>query len=467
MNFILHPLEPDFRSQPDITLEVYDNYSVNEEGKIEYIGIPQEIEANKSLLGAFSKYFLKLFSKEWQGGEIKTLKIPVENKKLFSILINSFYNFNTVDVIVNITDCEERLSLIRTCSQLEIPIPFEELLSITHTPDKCFENFIYTLGMLSYDLRKFKDLIAERISNIDDLKLLQEDLKAEIEEKISLKRNVFATGGPRNLIKIRDAETGNVKLEIKDRANVYHIVFSPDGSRLASVNVNNTITIWSTMTGKPILTFSVYTAIAFSPDSTQVALIGIQEIHICDSLTGELLKVIKVTSLHFKFISFSHDGLKIMIANPKNRKFEIFDVSTGELELQLEKNSTDREGEFSPDDLKIITIGDGIKIWDARNGNLVRKLENSEDEIMFKFLDNDKIVSTKTNRITIWNIENGTKKEINTDDVHYYQFLALSPDGKRIILASGNKISFWDLQTGKLDLEIKDTAESIASSSFR
>ena len=57
--------------------------------------------------------------------------------------------------------------------------------------------------------------------------------------------------------------------------NVYSVVFSPDGSTLASGSWDGTLRLWDTATGERLTTFIGHTgdvrSVAFSPDGSTLA----------------------------------------------------------------------------------------------------------------------------------------------------------------------------------------------------
>ena len=132
-------------------------------------------------------------------------------------------------------------------------------------------------------------------------------------------------------------DLSHTTIEVANRRGVYSVVFSPDGSTLAS-DRDNTIQLWDAITGEKIETEKLFwvdiagkftadiNSIAFSPDGQMIAG-GINEretICIWDAATGEQLRYIRedaANPLHWiNAVAFSVDS-KILASEVK---MEIF-----------------------------------------------------------------------------------------------------------------------------------------------
>jgi WD40 repeat protein len=99
-------------------------------------------------------------------------------------------------------------------------------------------------------------------------------------------------------------------------ADVSSVVFSPDGSRLASASSDTTVKIWDTATGEELQTleghtFAVY-SVAFSPDGRRLASCSPDKtVKVWDTTSGQETLTLKGHSLGVSSVAFSADGLQL------------------------------------------------------------------------------------------------------------------------------------------------------------
>jgi WD40 repeat protein len=85
----------------------------------------------------------------------------------------------------------------------------------------------------------------------------------------------LATAGLDGTAKIWDASTGKELLTLSGHTgNVFGVAYSPDGKTVATASGDKTAKLWDAVTGKNLLTLRApdgLTSVAFSPDSSQLA----------------------------------------------------------------------------------------------------------------------------------------------------------------------------------------------------
>ena len=78
-----------------------------------------------------------------------------------------------------------------------------------------------------------------------------------------------------NDVEVRSTASGKVAFTLKGHTwRVVDIVFSPDGSRIATASDDRTVKLWDTTTGQAVLTLrghtQAVTCVAFSPDGRRL-----------------------------------------------------------------------------------------------------------------------------------------------------------------------------------------------------
>jgi RNA polymerase sigma factor (sigma-70 family) len=154
-----------------------------------------------------------------------------------------------------------------------------------------------------------------------------------IPEPYTLTHDKFAIGGKRSKIELWDVTTGKMLPifdEIGENKHVIALVFSPDGTRLASVSkntngsTNTTVRLWNTTSNdKPILLRNILrkqtgwtNVLAFSPDGKMLASGSTDKtVQLWDTATGRLLGRLTGHINGIAALTFSPDGTTLASAS--------------------------------------------------------------------------------------------------------------------------------------------------------
>ena len=218
------------------------------------------------------------------------------------------------------------------------------------------------------------------------------------------------------------------------------VVFSSDGSRIATAGRDQTAKIWDVKTGQELFSLDDHTrpinSAVFSPDGLMLA-------------TG------------------GEDGFVIL-----------WEVETGARIAVLNSASPVRDMAFSPDGSRLITVNDDrtVRVWniDARDSS-------------FKLFDHRAVLTAvayhpsgsrfatagKDSRVVIWNAETGsplTSIELqlgtadNSDPINN---LAYNPDGTRLITAHESGIArVWDTTTYEFLMRLSGHTSTLTDAAF-
>jgi len=244
---------------------------------------------------------------------------------------------------------------------------------------------------------------------------------------------------------------------------VNDVVFSPDGTRVATASLDGTAKIWDAVTGKELLTLNpgemraeaggkLY-GIAFSPNGRQVATAGEAGLVIIwDARTGEILlnlpagdEIITIFRL-----TFSPDGKRLATAGADGT-VRVWDLDTVQVlltlavELALPPDVLARvnlqDVAFSPDGKRLATVGSDktAQIWDALTGEKLLTLTGHKETIFaLTFSPDGKRLATSSYDATtkVWDSKSGAELLTVSGNTSRNFGVAFSPDGKRLAIVS-------------------------------
>jgi WD40 repeat protein len=160
---------------------------------------------------------------------------------------------------------------------------------------------------------------------------------------------------------------------------VWGVVFSPDGKRIASASFDGSVRVWDVASGKEVLKCqghgSVVWSVAFSPDGVRIASASDDlTVRVWDVNTGK--EVAKLTGHTFPpySVTFSPDGKWLATASGHRwepdhpGEVKVWDVNTTESVITLRCHSGGfLSAAFSADGKQLVAAGtDGVvRVWDT------------------------------------------------------------------------------------------------------
>ena len=201
--------------------------------------------------------------------------------------------------------------------------------------------------------------------------------------------------------------------------SVLSVSFSPDGERIVSGSLDNTLKVWDAETGQETLTLKGHSGPVWS-------------------------------------VSFSPDGERIVSGSDDNT-LKVWDAETGQETLTLKGHTASVWSvSFSPDGERIVS-GSGtddvdgksgeIWIWDARSGDAVRQLTGHKDTVLSVAFDSSgqRVVSGGADRtLRFWDADSGAQL-LSLNDDGYVFGARFDPSGKnRVVTGSGDgTVKVW------------------------
>ena len=244
------------------------------------------------------------------------------------------------------------------------------------------------------------------------------------------------------------------------------IVFSGDGSRLATLLPDHSIWIWDTATGRNLLTIPAPAAleprdpggishdvIALNSDGKRLASSVNHRIVVWDGGTGRSLLTLEGHRGNVQSLGFSRDDKTVISISDDVR---IWDLVTGKslsIGHKTETNSWYRQFTESPDSTFIATGAyyQHLEVWDRRaNGELAGKFSGQRSSCLALAYspDGKYLISLDQNGLVkIWDARTFGGRYFYRRD---QRAMSLSPDGKRLLVSAGRDLEIWDARSGNI-----------------
>lgn len=253
------------------------------------------------------------------------------------------------------------------------------------------------------------------------------------------------------------------------------LAFSHDGRRVVGGNRSGHLYLWDTETGKTLWCLHrVYNAhdgrggardITFSPDDRLIASLGAlrgpparaySTLKIRDAETGRIVRAFKPGPLGKSAVAFSPDSSQV--ASPAaSMALAVGDARTGKLAHKLEGRGRAVSAlAFSPDGKRLVSRADGakeVKLWDLATAQCLRSLPLSLGgslDIVFS-PDGRRITALSgSGDVRTWDAETGAVLTDLEGSIPRSSAAVLSPDCTRFAASDPEGIGIWDAQSNRL-----------------
>ena len=247
---------------------------------------------------------------------------------------------------------------------------------------------------------------------------------------------------------------------LEGHTRVRSVVFSLDGTTLASVGEDNTVKLWDVATGENTATLEghwnwVY-SVSFSPDGKTLASgSGDNTVKLWDVEKKENIATLEGHTSGISSVSFSPDG-KTLVSGSWDNTIKLWDVAGRENIATLEGHADGVSTVAYSLDGKILASGsydNTIKLWDVVTRRNISTFEGHTgwvESVAFS-LDGKILASGSWDKtIKLWDVATGAN--ISTFELHtdWVESVAFAPDGKTLASGSWDQtaVKLWDVETG-------------------
>jgi WD40 repeat protein len=249
---------------------------------------------------------------------------------------------------------------------------------------------------------------------------------------------------------VRSGSDGRGKQGHSDR--VARVVFSPDGTRLTSMDRSKVVKIWDASTGKELRTVSNRAPTALSPDGARIAEAEPGSVNIRDVNTNKVVLTLPHMGQRIIDLAFSPDGQRLAARTTPDNGVRVWDVNTGTALLTLQGQAQRVTSvAFSPDSQRIVFESEDrtVRVWDVLAGRELLALPGGSSVTFSR--DGQRLASVNLKRpgpvgtAHLWDVLAG--RELLT--LPRVTSVTFSPDGQRLASVSQDRtVQVWDALAG-------------------
>lgn len=286
------------------------------------------------------------------------------------------------------------------------------------------------------------------------------------------------TGSEDGIIKLLEAKRGSVIATMKQGFGLQSAEYSSDGLSILTSSHDKRARLWNTSTGKLVSQTLAHTdgidIAKFSSDGVLVITREIQRVRL-DSATQvyvwkralpDPIRTVLGSRDGSDFMGLSSD-LQLLATATTGKEdkhiVRVWDVSSGEMkgkEIMLEPKVT--SAHFAPNGQHLLlNCGDHrVRVCEIASGSIVCESDNLTTDHLSP--DGSLVVVTSTaGRTRIWSLMSRQSVCLTPETTAAPGIVRFSPDGKKLLTISGNKLNIWNPYGGTLEAEYSNEMDHL------